>query len=36
LQQPGDEQDDDDAPAARQRERGFIVQAVKVRKKVFN
>jgi len=36
LQDPGDDQDDDDAPGARQRELGLVVEAVQVRKKVFN
>jgi len=34
-QQPGDEQDDDDAPDARQRERRLVIQAVEVLKELF-
>jgi hypothetical protein len=36
LQDPGDDQDDDDATAARQREGRLVVQAVQIRKEVFN
>jgi hypothetical protein len=30
LQHPGDQQDDDDATDARQRERGLVIEAVEV------
>jgi hypothetical protein len=36
LKDPGDDQDDDDATAARQREGRLVIQAVQVRKKIFD
>jgi hypothetical protein len=36
LQDPGDKQDDDDAPGAYQREAGLVVQAVNVLEEILN
>jgi hypothetical protein len=36
LQQPGDDQDDDDAPRPRQGDTGLVVEAVQVLEKVLN
>jgi hypothetical protein len=35
LKKPGHQQDEDDAPGARQRERRLVIEAVEVLKKIF-